>query len=113
MSVPKVTLEPVSNQETYIESYQALEDGTEINFTGATIEFAIRDPQSKSRLLFADTSDGITISTTTFTVRFEESEMNTLDGGKSYDVGCRYTLAGVTTQLFTGTLTVLDGLVEE
>lgn len=112
MSVPKVTLEPASNQATYIETFTATQNDVAIDFTGSTIEFAIRDPQTETRMLFADTSAGITISTTSFTVRFEESDMNTLDA-KSYNVGCRYTLAGTTTQLFTGTLTIVDGQIEE
>lgn len=111
MSVTNVILEPVTNQETYIESYEAFEDNVAIDFTGATIEFAIRDPACTSNILFADTDDGITISTTAFEVRFEESEMNTLEA-KSYNVACRYTLDGVTTQLFVGTLTVVDGGIE-
>lgn len=112
MAVTQVSLESVSNQETYIESFQAIdENGTEINFTGATVDFVIRDPASNSNILSATVGNGITISTTTITVRFEESDMNTLEE-KSYDVGCRYTLAGVTTQLFVGTLSVIDGNIE-
>lgn len=109
----EIKLEPISNQETYIEAFQAYNDaGDAINFTGATIDFAIRDSNCDTNILSATVGDGITISTTTFTVRFEESDMNTLEGGKAYDVGCRYTLAGVTTQLFVGTLPVVDGNIE-
>ncbi len=111
MAVTHVTLESVTNQETYIETYEALEDGVAIDFTGATIEFAISDPASTSNILFADTDDGITISTTSFEVRFEESEMNTLCA-KSYNVACRYTLDGITTQLFVGILPVVSGGIE-
>lgn len=109
MNVIKFT--PHSNREDFSESWQALdEDNVAIDLTGATIVFSARDPETKSEVLRADTSDGITIVTTTFTLAFSVDDVSSLCA-KEYDVGCTIKLNSVTTQFFVGTLPIVDGVV--
>lgn len=107
----EIKISPTSNRETYEESWSAMdENGDEIDLTGATIVFEVRDPQSRSPSLSASTGDGITIATTVFTVRFEVASMRDLCA-KDYDVGCTIELNGDTTQFFVGKFPVVDGVV--
>lgn len=108
MNVIKFT--PHSNRADFSESWQAFEDGVAIDLTGATIVFSARDPDTKSVVLSADTSDGITISTTTFTLAFSVSDLSALDA-KEYEVGCTIEIDDFVTQFFVGTLPIIDGIV--
>lgn len=104
----EIKLSPVTNAETYEESWSAIdENGDEVDLTGATITFNVQD-KCGSSVLSASTNDGITINTTVFTVRFEVSSLTGVDP-KDYNVGCTILLDGDTTQFFRGTFTVLDG----
>lgn len=107
-----VTLEAASNRATYIQPGQAFnETGDAVDLTGATIIFELRSCKSGSAVLSATTANSkVTISTTTFTVRFEVSEMRNLCD-KEYDVGCTILLSGDTTQLFIGKQPIVDGVV--
>jgi len=88
-----------------------------VDLTGATLELAVREQQSKMALLTGSTSDGkITITAPAtggaFTVLFPRTDMATLHDG-SYDVGLHVTLAsGADFQLIVATLPVIDGVVE-
>jgi hypothetical protein len=86
------------------------ETGEAIDFTGAEVAFMVKD-QSRCTVLSAttDADDGITISTTTISVRFDDSDMNGICAG-SYNVGMIYRLNDETAQIFTGTVTIFDGV---
>ena len=108
----QVILGALSNRETYIESFQAFdEDGAVIDLTGATIVYEVRSCKDSSATLSATTVNGkVVISTTTFTVTFEVSEVRDLTD-KEYDVGCTIEIDGDTTQFFVGKLPIVDGVV--
>jgi len=88
-----------------------------VDLTGASLELAVREQQSKMALLTGSTSDGkITIGTPAtagaFTVLFSRDDMATLADGM-FDVGLHVTLAsGADFQLIVATLPVIDGVVE-
>lgn len=82
--------------------------GLDIDFTGATIALAVKDENGCERLSATET-DGITISTTTLSVSFTDEEMKVLCPG-AYKVGMVYELNGETNQIFTGTVTIYDGV---
>ena len=102
----------LSNKETYVQDVQAFDDDdTLLDLTGATIVFEVRDKQSKVVVLSATTDNGkVVIATTTFTVTFSTTDTGTLCP-KEYDLGCTIEISGVTTQLFAGTIFVVDGIV--
>lgn len=103
----EVRLSPISNRETYSESFQALdEDGDAIDLTGATIVCEMREPGQTST-----TALTTSISTTTFTISLTDSQTRTLCASKEYDIGCTITIGSVVTQFFVGTLPVIDGIV--
>lgn len=106
------SLGTLSNREDYDQDFQAFDDtDTALDLTGATIVFEFRDKQTKASALEASTANGkITIVTTTFTVALSPTDTRTLCA-KDYDLGCTLLLNGVTTQLFAGTISVIDGIV--
>ena len=102
----------LSNRETYIQDIQAFdEDDEAIDLTGATIVFEMRDRASNASKLIASTGNGkVAIVTTTFTVTFDTTDTATLDA-KDYDLGVTIEIDDITTQLFAGTISVVDGVV--
>lgn len=101
----------ISNRETYIQDMQVLDENDDpIDVTGATIVFEMRERTDTSAVLSADTDDGITISTTTFTIRFEVDDVRDLEAGE-YEVGITIEMDGDTTQLVAGSISVVDGVV--
>lgn len=82
--------------------------GESIDFTGASIAFVAKD-KSGNTVLSATVDDGITISTTTVSVRFAASDMSDVCPG-SYNVGMIYELDDEINQIFTGTVTIYDGI---
>jgi hypothetical protein len=103
-----------SNRENWTIQFYAEDDdtGNAIDFTGATINFALRD-SNRSALLSASTADGnITTPTTGLVeIAFTETEMSGIDPG-TYSIGCNYTLNSVTAQLFVGYAAIYDGVVD-
>lgn len=99
-----------SNRADWIIDISATDadTGDAIDFTGASVQFAVYD-ENKCQKLVASIGSGITQpSTTVLEVAFTESQMNTLCPG-SYNIGCVYQINGVTTQLLTGTVSVYEG----
>lgn len=87
-----------------------VDTGEAIDFTGAEIAFFVRD-RSGLEVLSATVGDGITISTTTISVLFDDGDMNDICPG-SYNVGMIYRLNSETNQIFSGTVTIYDGIAE-
>jgi len=82
--------------------------GEAIDFTGATVALVVKDEGGCTRLS-ANDGDGITISTTTLSVLFPDEDMKALCSG-TYRVGMIYELNGETNQIFTGTVSIYDGV---
>lgn len=84
--------------------------GELIDFTGATIEFEVKDFDG-CQLIEATTGNGrITIdSTGIFSLSIPAATMQNLCPG-TYKVGAVYSLNGEINPLFTGTLSIIDGV---
>lgn len=105
------SLGKVSNREDWIQTIECVdENGADVTITGATIELAVRKNGDSTATLTADTTDGITISTPSFTFTFDSTDMANLDAGQ-YEVGVVIEIAGVRTQLIVGTVSIVDGIV--
>jgi hypothetical protein len=104
----EIKIDPATNAETFEETWTLLLDGVPIDLTGATIIFNVQDPISESSVLRATTDDGIFVTDTDFTVRFEVESMRGLTP-KSYFVGCTIEIYGDVKGPFTGTLQVDSG----
>ena len=85
------------------------ETGDVIDFTDASIEVEVRD-QNRCKLIEATTGNGkITINSDGFLLSVPASEMRCLCAGQ-YAIGGVYELNGETISLFTGTISVIDGV---
>jgi hypothetical protein len=84
------------------------ETDEDIDFTGAEIAVVVKDKSGCIKLT-ATVGDGITITTTTISVLFDDGDMNNICAG-SYNVGMIYRLNDETNQIMSGTVTVYDGI---
>lgn len=111
----QVIFEPVSNRADWVDQVEVRDGDTDdlVDLSAATIVLAVRDPSTKMVLLTAQTSNGtITIDGLgVFGFTFTVSQMRGLDAGKRYEVGCTIKIGGVTQQFFTGSVSVLEGIV--
>lgn len=99
-----------SNKSDWIIDISATdaETGDDIDFTGASVQFAVYD-ENRCQRLVATIGSGITlVGTDVLEVAFTETQMNALCAG-SYNIGCVYQLNSITTQLLTGTVSIYDG----
>lgn len=108
-------LESVTNREDWVVPVEVTDpdSGDPIDITAATITLAVRDQKTKTQALEATVGDGITITDGpggTFQWAFTESQMHGLCA-TTYDVGLVIEINAVKTQLFVGTVPVLDGIV--
>jgi hypothetical protein len=110
-----ITSYDASNEADWIIDISAT-DGTEgptfgddIDFTGAAVSFVVKD-ENGCQKLSATIGNGITQpSSLVLEVAFTPAQMACLCPG-SYNVGCVAKINGVTFQVFTGTLSVYDGI---
>lgn len=85
------------------------ETGSSIDFTGATVALAVND-ENGCQVLSASIGSGITQPDAyTLSVLFADQQMKALCPG-SYKVGMVYSLNGETNQIFSGTVSVYDGV---
>lgn len=85
--------------------------GAVIDFTGASVNLVLKDENDCQRLS-ASIGSGITlILSTTLEVVFTASQMQALIPG-AYKVGAVYSLNGQINQLFSGTVSVYDGVAQ-
>jgi len=85
--------------------------GTVIDFTGAIIKLQVNDENGCQRLT-ASIGSGITQPVgTTIEVLFTAAQMEALCPG-SYNIGCVYSLNGSINTIFTGTLSIYDGVAQ-
>lgn len=102
-----------SNKADWIFDISATDadTGDDIDFTGASVKFVVKD-ESGCQVLSATIGSGITLSSSTvLEVQFTPTQMETLCAG-SYKVGCVYSLNGETDQLLTGTVSIYDGVAQ-
>lgn len=110
------TLDPISNRQSWIQDFQVVDADSDEGFdiTAATaIVLQVSDPRTKASVLSASLDNGrITRpgDTGVFRVTFAPSEMGAVCA-KTYDIGITVTADSETSQLFIGTLPVLDGIV--
>ncbi|CEG08712.1 hypothetical protein BN961_02130 [Afipia felis] len=86
------------------------ETGTPIDFTGAYIEIEVKD-QDRCKRIEASTSNGMIViqDVGTFELTIPADSMKCLCPS-SYLIGGLYQLNGGTISLFTGTLSIIDGV---
>lgn len=89
--------------------FRDLETGDLIDFTGAVIEIEVKDQDRCKRIEATTSNSKITINSSGFELSVPASEMQSLCAG-SYLIGGVYQLNGETISLFTGTLSVVDGV---
>lgn len=108
------SLAAVSNRETWTVPVEVMDtDNVAVDITGATIVVAVTKPGDGSATLTAEVGDGVTITNATggvFEWTFSVDDMNELDAG-TYNIGVTITIDDVTTQLISGFVPVLDGVV--
>lgn len=84
--------------------------GSAVDFTGASIEVEVKDANNCRKLQGSVTNGKVTLpSAGVIEWLFPASDMKCLCQG-SYRMGGVYELGGATVSLFTGELTVIDGV---
>lgn len=105
------SLGKVSNREDWSQTIACVdENGDNVDISTATISLAVRKKGDSVPTLTASVGDGITISSPSFTLDFDSSDLSGLCAGQ-YEVGCVVEINGVRTQLIVGTVTIVDGIV--
>jgi hypothetical protein len=103
----------VSNREDWIVNISAVaDDGSSYSFTGAAASVYVTDEDlPTSAILSGSVADGsilISADGLTLTWTFAATKMNTFRAG-TYSVFSRMTLNGVTSQLISGTVSIVEG----
>ncbi len=108
------SLEPVSNRETWTRSAEVFESAPgDIDITGAAITVGLRDQKTKSVMHNLTVGDGVTITSGTggaFEWTLTETQMRSICPG-TYDLGIVVEISDTYTQLFAGTVPVVDGVI--
>ncbi len=103
-----------SNKADWIIDISATyaETGDDIDFTGASVLFVVKDEHGY-QTLSGSISDGTITqpSTTVLEVTFTAAQMECLWPG-TYNIGCVYSINGGITQLLTGTVSIYDGVAK-
>jgi hypothetical protein len=87
------------------------DSGVDIDFTGALVTLTVKDENNCQRLT-ASIGSGITQPTgLVLEVKFTASQMEALCPG-AYKVGAVYSLNGDINQIFSGTVSVYDGVAQ-
>lgn len=96
----------------WAQNVEAVDDRTNLplDLANMLIELNVRD-KCNATLLQASSADGSITKPELgqFQWVFSKDSLRSLCPGTTYDVGCRFTLDGKTTALFTGRLAILDG----
>jgi hypothetical protein len=120
----RVELGPVSNRQDWLDQVEVFDEANNlVDIATAVIVLAVRNKQANhwtsatigasDPLLLAQTADGTIIvpALGVFQFFFPVSAMRSLCVSRQYEVGCTMQLNGLTQSLFTGTVSVLDGIV--
>jgi hypothetical protein len=103
-----------SNKADWIFQISAIDSdtGDDIDFTGASVLFVVKDENGCQKLSASIDNGSITQPTSTILqVQFTPSQMETLCPG-TYKVGCVYELNGETDQLLVGNISIYDGVAQ-
>ncbi len=85
--------------------------GSDIDFTGAAVSLAVQD-ENGCQVLTASIGSGITQPTgLVLEMLFTAAQMQTLRPG-AYKIGAVYSLNGQINQIFSGTVSVYDGVAQ-
>lgn len=101
-------LEPISNRADYVETITLTDsDGNNPSVTAAKFRLCGKGVDIEKTL-----DSGITYDSGTgaLVVTIADTDLSSVCPG-TYDVGIRVTISGAETQLFAGTIAVLDGIV--
>lgn len=101
-----------SNKEDWQIQFSATDEdtGDDIVFTGAVVNFKLKDAGGCTRLEASTSAGTITlVDPLVVEINFTDEQMKTLCAG-SYPIGCVYELNSVTAQLFSGTASIYDGV---
>jgi hypothetical protein len=109
-----INFEAISNREDWIDTFEVRDTNNAlVDLSAATIVLSVRDKTSKRTLLHATVGSGITLPQLgQFTFSFPVDQMRQLNASVAYEVGCTIKTNSRTQQYFTGTVPVLDGIVE-
>jgi hypothetical protein len=105
----QVKLSPISNRETYSESFEAIDengDPIDLEAVSATIVCEMRLPGNTST-----TALTVAIEDEVFTISLTEAQTRSLCAGMEYEIGCTIEIDDVVTQFFVGVLPIIDGIV--
>jgi hypothetical protein len=107
------TLQAVSNREDWVDGGDVRDaDGVLVDIAGASIILQVNDRESHAPLLTVSTDNGLITITGTGTFEWEVPVASMrVFCAETYDVGITIELNGSTTQLFKGTIPILDGVV--
>lgn len=108
----QASLSPVSNRETWTETFDVIDDdGEGVDLSDADITVEVRSKGGNS-VLTAEIDSGITLNETEtgFSWTFTATQMRALCAG-TYEIGCIVSIDDTTTQLFVGTIQIVDGVV--
>lgn len=101
-----------SNKADWIVDITATDadSGVAIDFTGANITVVLQDENGNTVLTGTTGNGKVTLPVVgTIEFHFTSNDMATLQPA-SYSIGCVYNINSVTTQLFTGSVSVYDGI---
>lgn len=101
-----------SNKEDWIIQFSATdaETGDDIIWTGASIDFRLKDASGCTLIDASTTAGTITIvDPTVVEITIDEDTMGSLCAGP-YQIGCIYELNSITAQAFVGTASIYDGV---
>jgi hypothetical protein len=102
----------MTNDEDFSFLFYVLDTDGEVpeDFGDYEFELAVRNTDTQSEVFVLTNGDGITPTEETGAVAVHLALADhDLDPNTRYSIGCRIVTAGLTKQLFTGTLTVLEG----
>jgi hypothetical protein len=107
------TLAAVSNREDWLDGGEVRDaDSVLVDITGASIIVQVSDRESHAPMLTVSTDNGLITITGTGTFQWEVPAASMrVFCAETYDVGITIELNGGTTQLFKGTIPILDGVV--
>jgi hypothetical protein len=107
------SLEAISNRETWTDQAEVVDESdVAVDLSAAAIVVAVRDQQSRRVVLTATTGNGkVTLpGANVFQWTFGPEDTRQLGVG-TYDVGITVSIDGAVTQLMTGEISVVDGVV--
>lgn len=104
----QVIIAPISNRETFSQSFSALDendDEIDLEAAGAAIVCEMRETGTTTT-----TALTVEIADTVVTISLTDTQTRSLNIGE-YEIGCTIEIDDVVTQFFIGTIQVVDGII--